>query len=134
MDNLGTGLVALAFWGFIATVVVAGIWSDIRKREIQHQTLRHIIDSDQPLDKAMMVKLLDGDKRMDRQLKAGGWVVVSVAPGLAFLGVLVSQLTAWALYPILGAAGLVFCIGVGLLVAASVVERSIREGNGSTLS
>lgn len=131
MDSIGAGLAALAFWGFIATVVVAGIWYDIRKREAQHQTLRHLIDSGQSLDDALIVKLLDGDKRMDRQLKAGGWVVVFVAPGLAILGMLVSQLAAWALYPILGAAALVFCIGVGLLVAASVVERSIQEGDNS---
>lgn len=133
MVSVGAGLATLAFWGFIATVVVAGMWYDLRKRESQQQTLRHIIDSDHPFDEALMVKLLDGDKRMDRQLKAGGWVVVFVAPGLAILAVLVSQLAAWALYPILGAAALVLCIGIGLLVAASVVERSIQEGNSSII-
>ena len=30
--TLGAGLASLAFWGFIASVVVAGIWFDIRKR------------------------------------------------------------------------------------------------------
>ena len=36
----GAGLAALAFWGFIATVVVAGTWNDILMREAQHETVR----------------------------------------------------------------------------------------------
>ena len=36
---------ALGFWIFIAAVVVAGIWGDTRKREIQQETLRRIVES-----------------------------------------------------------------------------------------
>ena len=43
--SLGAGLAALAFWGFIASVVVAGIWYDIRKRDAQHETVRRIVES-----------------------------------------------------------------------------------------
>ena len=56
--TLGAGLAALAFWGFIATVVVAGIWYDIRKREAQQETLRRMFESGRPMDDALMDKLL----------------------------------------------------------------------------
>ncbi len=38
MEGLGAGLSALAFWGFIAAVVVAGIWYSVRERQAQYET------------------------------------------------------------------------------------------------
>jgi hypothetical protein len=52
MDGIGGGLAALAFWGFVAAVVVGGMWYAIREREAQHETLRRIIESGQPVDQA----------------------------------------------------------------------------------
>ena len=46
MENLGGGLAALAFWGFIASVVLGGIWYAVREKDAQHETLRKMIDSD----------------------------------------------------------------------------------------
>ena len=43
MDGFGAGLAALAFWGFIAAIVVAGIWDGAKKREAQHETLRRML-------------------------------------------------------------------------------------------
>lgn len=59
MENLGigAGLAALAFWGFVATAVVAGVWDNIRKREAQHETMRRVVESGQPLDRETMEML-----------------------------------------------------------------------------
>ena len=54
MDGIGGGLAALAFWGFIGSIVVAGIWYGIREREAQHETFRRVIESGQPVDQALM--------------------------------------------------------------------------------
>ncbi len=134
--SLGAGLAALAFWGFVATIIVAGIWYDIRKRQAQHETLRRIIESGQPLDQALMDKLLSlsgggGGERLDRDLRVAGLIVLFVAPGLALLGVFVGLESEEALLPLLGVAALVGCVSIGLLVASRVVGRSYREEDAS---
>ena len=42
MENftLGAGLASLAFWGFIAAVVVAGIWYDMRNKAEKQKTIQ----------------------------------------------------------------------------------------------
>ena len=109
MGGLGAGLAAFAFWGFIAACVVGGIWYSIREKETQHETLRRIID-----------------KVVHRDLKIGGYITLSAAPGLVILGWFLSTIQEKVLMPLLGVAGLVACVGIGLLVAAKVAERSYK--------
>lgn len=133
MEGLGAGLSALAFWGFIAAVVVGGIWYSIRERQAQYETVRRIIESGQPVDDALIDKIFGGDRRPDRGLKIAGLIVIFAAPGVAVLGWFIGQLSAQWLMPILGAAALVAFVGVGLLVAAKVAERMYGKDNPSTL-
>ncbi len=125
--GIGAGLGAIAFWGFLAAVVGIGVWHDIRRREAQHETLRRLVESGQPIDPLLMTKVLGGDKRLDRNLKAGGLILLFAAPGLAVLGWFLGQLAAWALPPLLGTAAFAACTGIGLLVASKAIERSYRE-------
>ena len=122
--GLGAGLAAIGFWGFIAAVVLAGIWYDIRKREMQQETLRRVIESGQPVEPSLVDKLTPGADRLDRDLRVGGLITLSVAPGLALLAWFIGQISSSALYPILGAAALVACVGIGLLAASKAVGRS----------
>jgi uncharacterized protein DUF6249 len=125
--GVGGGLAAAAFWGFIAAIVVAGIWYSIRKNEAQHETLRRMIDSDKALDQALLDKLLSasngGSDHLDRDLRVAGLICLFTAPGLALLGWFISLRAEKVLFPLLGAAALVGCISIGLLVAAKMVER-----------
>ena len=132
MDGFGAGLAVLAFWGFLASVVVGGIWYGLRERQAQFATLRSLADSGKPIDEAVVDKVLGNNKRVDRDLKIAGLITLSVAPGLAVLSWFVSQVSPQALYPILGAAGLVACIGAGLLIAARSAERSLKEDGASS--
>lgn len=129
MDGFGAGLAALAFWGFIASCVVGGIWYGIREKETQHETLRRIIESGQPVDEELVDKILGGDKAVHRDLKIAGYITLSTAPGLVILGWFLSNVSDKVLMPLLGVAGLVACVGIGLLVAAKVAERSYRTNN-----
>jgi hypothetical protein len=133
MDGIGGGLAAMAFWGFIAAVVVGGMWYAIREREAQHETLRRIIESGQPVDQALMDKVLGGDRVVHRDLKIGGLIVLFVAPGLAVLGWFISFVAEEALMPLLGVAALVAFVGVGLLIASKVAERAYRENDPSAI-
>ena len=129
--SLGAGLGAIGLWSFIAAIVVAGIWDGIRKRDAQHETLRRMIESGQPIDQALMDKLLGGNKRIDRDLKVAGLIVLFVAPGLALLGWFISLISAEALLPMLGVSALVGCVSIGLLVASKAIGRSYREDDAS---
>ena len=133
MEGLGGGLAALAFWGFIASVVVAGIWSEVRKRDAQHETMRRIVESGQPLDDAVVDKIFQGDKRVDRDLKTAGLIVIFVAPGIAVLGWFLGNISDAAYMALLGASVLVAFVGVGLLVAAGAAKRSYLEDENTTI-
>lgn len=132
METIGGGLAALGFWGFIAVVIVTGVWNDVKRRETQHETLRRIIESGNPVDKALMDKVLGVPKRLDRDLRIGSIVVLSLAAGLAVLGVFVSRLADEAFIGLLGAAALLVCLALGLFVASSYVGRTQAEDDASS--
>jgi len=129
MEGLGGGLAALAFWGFIASVVVAGIWSEVRKRDAQHETMRRIVESGQPLDEAVVEKIFQSDKRIDRDLMTAGLIVIFVAPGRGALGWFLGDTSETVLTALLGVSFLVAFVGIGLLVAARVAKRSYQRDN-----
>ena len=125
--TLGAGLAALAFWGFIAAVVVSGVWFDIRKREAQHETVRRIIESGKPIDDELMDKLLSlgsgKSERLDRAFKITGFIMIPASVGLALFGLIMGTQFPDTELPLLGAAALVGCIGLGFLVLAQIVKR-----------
>ena len=78
--DIGTGLGALAFWGFLGAVVVAGIWYDLRRRQAQQETLREIVRSGGALDPAVIDKLLahrdDNGEETARDLKIAAGITL----------------------------------------------------------
>jgi len=136
MHNLGTGagLAALGFWSFIAAVVVAGIWDSIRKREAQHETLRRLIESGQPIDDSLadkVIKLTGSSKDLDRDLKVSGLITLFVAPGLIALGWFLSAVSDEIFHVMLGVSVLVGFIAIGLLIASYVVRRWYSDNGDS---
>ena len=129
--SLGAGLAALAFWGFLASIIVAGIWNDIRKREAQQETLRRLLESGQPIDDSLMDKLLsaggDRRKRPDRDLKLIGLIMLPASVGLALLGLVLGLQNVDARLPLLGVAALVACIGLGFFGASRMAARWYKE-------
>ena len=128
--SAAAGLGALGFWIFIAAVVVAGIWFDAKKKEIQQETLRRVVESGQQLDPELIDRMLQTNtenERPDRELKVGGIITVSAAAGLAIFGVFLERLEEGLFDVMLGVGLLVGFVGMGLLIAGKVVERWNRE-------
>jgi ABC-type antimicrobial peptide transport system permease subunit len=129
MENLGTGagLGALGFWLFIASVIAVGVWYDIRRREAQHETLRRIIESGQPIDETLVDKILSltsGNRELARDLWVSGLIMLCIAPGLVILGWALSvAVKPTLLIILLGVAALVAFIAAGLLIASRVARR-----------
>ena len=127
------GLGALGFWIFIGSIVVAGIWFDVRRRETQQETLRRVVESGRDLDPAVIDKILAAGKdqsRIDRDLKVAGLIVIFIAPGLATLGWFLAKSQEGLWEVLLGVSLLVGFVGVGLVVAGKVAERWYREDQG----
>jgi len=131
VDSLGVGLASLAFWGFVASAVVSGIWYAIREKQAQHETLRQIIASGKDVDAEVIDRVMSDGGKSETDLKVGGYITMSVAPGLVLLGYVlkVASNNDQILTILAGVAGLVFFVAIGLLVAARVVERGNAESN-----
>jgi hypothetical protein len=131
VDSLGVGLAALAFWGFVASAVVSGVWYSIREKQAQHETLQRMIESGQKIDADVIDKIVSGGGKNDTDLKIAAYITMSVAPGLVLLGyVLKVASNNDQIFTILaGVAGLVFFVAIGLLAAARVAERGNAESN-----
>ncbi len=125
--STGEGLGALGFWLFIATIIAVGVWSSIRKRESQHETIRRAIESGQDIDPELADKLLTltgtGSKELDRDLKVSGWIVLFLAPGMVLLGYGLSMVEEGIFPILLGVSGLMVFLSMGMFVAAYVVKR-----------
>lgn len=124
--GLGAGLAALGFWAFVAAIIVAGMWYARRTKDAEQETLRRLIESGQQVDPAVLDKLIaasGGNRNVARDLTIAAMIVLFTAPGLAVLGLFLSVLSGDALYPLLGSAALLLCVGGGLYVAARLVRR-----------
>jgi asparagine N-glycosylation enzyme membrane subunit Stt3 len=132
MEGAGGGLGALGFWLFIAAIIVAGTWYDIRRKESQQETLRRLVESGRDLDPGMIEKLVNagGSKSLERDLKVAGLITLSVAPGLLILGFVLSFVSEGVLVPLLGVSALVGFVGAGLYAAAKMVERRYPDHQG----
>ena len=135
MEGLGFGLASFAFWAFIASCVVGGIWYAIREKEAQHETLRRIIESGKDVDVNVVDRIMSDGGKSETDLKVGGYITMSVAPGLALLGYVLKVATGSdeVFTILLGVSGLVFFVSAGLLVAARVIERNKANRNETPL-
>lgn len=127
------GLGALGFWLFLGAVVLGGIWFDAKRRESQQETLRRIVESGQRIDQAMIEKILKSGRnagRVDQDLKVGGLITLSVAPGLVLLGYFLSGLEEKMMDLMLGVSLLVGFIGIGLYAAGKMSERWYNDDQG----
>ncbi len=127
MDGSIFGLAAFGFWMFVAAAAVGGIWDGVRKRDAEHETLRRMIESGKNPDPQLVSKLIGSAKQPARDLRVAGLIVIFVAPGLALMGWVISLQDEGVLLPLLGVAGLVGFVGIGLLTAAAFLKRASRD-------
>ena len=124
--EMSMGVGVFGFWMFLAAVVVAGIWSDSRKRELQQETLRRVVESGQTLDLAMIDKMTNSGakhEKSDKELKVAGIIVMFAALGLVILGWGLSKFREEMFTLMLGVAGMVGMVGIGLYVSGLLYEQ-----------
>ena len=120
-------IVAVVFWIFVGTTAVTGMVLEHKKRRMGVELLRAAVERGQPLDLAMVDKLVAPEPHRDEPfdplaLRLGGIITVASGVGLLPLAYCVSLAMPDALYPLIGTGALAMCIGIGLLIAARVVS------------
>jgi hypothetical protein len=131
-------LAAAAFWGFIAVVVVAGVWREVAMRREAETTIRLAIEKGQQLDPATIDKLLSSGSNRKRggadALMVGGGLTLATGLGLPILGYFISRGgDGDAFYPLLGSGLLVSLVGAAMLILSAVL-RSRQAQNGHAVS
>jgi hypothetical protein len=126
MQHFGPFSVAIAFWIFLTVAAVAGIVADYKKRGLALEPLRAAIERGQQLDPQLVERLMAPDRHGEPlnplYLKVGGIVTIAAGIGVAVLSFFVSQVAPISFYPVMGGGLVAVCVGVGLVIAARVVE------------
>jgi hypothetical protein len=131
INALAEAIVAAAFWIFVTVCAYAGIKYDFRKRQLAMESLRAAIEHGQPLEPAVVERILarhSGADAEDAQdlapyLQIGGIITIASGVGICIAAFFVGLQFPIAKLPMLGAGALAVCVGVGLLVAARVLGR-----------
>jgi len=120
-------LVGVAFWLFIASIIVAGIWlAHARNKETQ-KTIRLAIEKGVPLDPAMIDKLVVRQSGNPEDYYIGGYICIACAIGLPIFGYFIGRIAPQAFYPIVGAGVLVGLVGISLIICGKVLNRRLKS-------
>lgn len=133
--SYGPVLIGVAFWIFLAIVVLAAIWlAFARNREMQ-KTIRLAIEKGMQLDAALIDKLVARKSGKPEDYYIGGFVCTAVGIGLLILGYFISRIEPESFFPIAGAGILVGLIGISLVLCGMLVsrrEKASKTGNHRT--
>ena len=130
LSGLGAGLASLAFWGFVAAVVVGGMWYAIREKEAQHETIRRLVESGQTIDEELLGKLSllgAGEKRHDRDYKMIAMYILPIGVGMGVFGLVMGSQYPETLMPLVGVGAFLLIMGAGFLAAGKIAERWYTE-------
>ncbi len=125
-------IIGAAFWIFIASVVVAGMWYAQARNKATQETIRMAIEKDIPLDEAMVDKLLIRQSGNPEDYYISGIICLAVCLGLPIMGYFIGQIASEAFFPLAGAGVLVGLIGISLLLCGKFLERrekAAKNGN-----
>jgi hypothetical protein len=128
--HMGGELVGVVFWVAIFGIVAVQAWGRRAAERERQQTLRSAIERGQQLDPAMLEKILAGQTQSRGSpygLLIAGVIVLFAGAGLALLGVFVGADDAEAFKGVVGSAGLIGMVGLGLCVAYALKRRLERQ-------
>ena len=143
---MSSALIGVAFWTFVAVVVVAAIWyAYARNRETQ-KTVRLAIEKNMELDAALIESLVSRKSGRPEDYYLAAIICISVGIGLPIFGYFLSRIQAGvglqgtagfqiAGEILVGAGILVGLIGIGLAACGMLLRRrdkADREGKYGT--
>ena len=125
--TIGAGLAAMAFWFFIAAIIIGGIWYDIRKKAEQQKTIRTIVERGQHLDEKVIESIMASEKddpaKTASDLRLASLITGSAGAGLAVFGIFLGFVDEKAVMALVGIGALVGCIAGGLWIASEMKRK-----------
>jgi hypothetical protein len=120
--------VGVAFWVFMAAVVIAEEIGTTKRRRADLDLIRFAIERGEPLTPAIVEQIL---KRSTTSLYTSGIVTAATGVGIIIFALLLSRITDKGGWPVAGIGCIVICVGLGLIV--SYQRTRGLEGNESTV-
>lgn len=122
-------IIGVAFWMFLACVVVAGIWYAYARNKQTQKTIRLAIEKGIHIDDAFLKKLFAKESGNPQDYYIGGYICIAVAMGLPVMGYFIGKIAMEAFYPLMGAGILVGLIGISLVLCGKLVDRRGKAVN-----
>ena len=133
--SYGPTLIGVAFWIFVAIVVLASIWLAFARNRETQKTIRLAIEKGMQLDPALIDRLVTRKSGKPEDYYIGGFICIAVGIGLPILGYFVGRIEPQSFFPIVGAGILVGLIGISLVICGMLVsrrEKASKTGNHQT--
>ena len=133
--SYGPVLIGVAFWIFLAIVVLAAIWFAFARNRETQKTIRLAIEKGMQLDPALIDKLVTRKSSKPEDYYVGGFVCLAAGIGLPVLGFFIRRIEPDSFFPIVGAGIMVGLIGISLIICGMLVsrrEKACKTGNQRT--
>lgn len=132
MFNSGATIAAvIAFWMFLASVAIAGMVYDYRRRRLAIEALRMAVEHGQHLEPGTLERLLarhhDDVPQQNEDLRPylhiGAVITIAAGIGAVIAGLWVGIDYPAFRFPILGIGAIAICVGIGLRISVRVLQR-----------
>jgi len=110
----GLALAGVAFWAWMASVVIAEEMGKTKRRRADLDLIRFAIEKGQPLTADVVQQIL---ARSTTGLFVGGIVTMAAGVGLIVFALLLSRITEHGGWVVSGAGGIAICVGAGLVIS-----------------
>lgn len=112
-------LVGVAFWAWMASVVIAAEIGKTRRRQADLDLIRFAIEKGQPLTPAVVQQIL---ARSPAPLFTGGIVTIAAGIGVIVFSLFLSRITWHGGLVVAGAGAVTICVGIGLVISYRFVR------------
>ena len=112
--GVGISLVGIAFWAWLAAVVIAEEIGKTKRRRADLDLIRFAIEKGQPLTPQLVEQILG---RRTTGLFIGGIVTMAAGVGLIVFSLLLSRISPHGGWVVAGAGGIAICVGAGLALS-----------------
>jgi hypothetical protein len=118
---VGFAFVGVAFWAWMASVVIAEEMGKTKRRRADLDLIRFAIEKGQPLTPEVVEQIL---ARSTTGLFTGGVVTIAAGIGLMVFAIFLSRISANGGWAVSGAGGIAICVGIGLVISYKLTQRS----------